>query len=211
MTVTHLLTEPEEAALAIAVEVGVLAEEALARPGAPASPRELSILVSEGQRAREALLLANAGLVKTIARGELGLGSKDFPEIVQEGFLAMAEALLRYDHRRGRFGPYAAAWIRAAVHRAVTTQCGRVEVPVKTLVRHYARRRAEYDASLEAPRRASSPKHEAVRATSKVTGVTVGWMLTLTTRLSLTPPSPSLRRMPMVRVLVLPATMAALL
>lgn len=36
-----------------------------------------------------------------------------------------------------------------------------------------ARRRAEYDASLEAPRRASSPKHEALRAPNKVTGVTV--------------------------------------
>jgi len=35
-----------------------------------------------------------------------------------------------------------------------------------------SRRRAEYDASLDAPRRASSPKYEAVRAPLKVTGVT---------------------------------------
>lgn len=144
MTVTHLLTEFEEAALAVAVEVGVLAEGALAGAvRAEATARELLALAHEGRRARERLLLANTGLVKTIARGELGMSTAQFPEVVQEGFVAMAEALLRYDHRRGRFGPYAAAWIRAGVRRAVATQCGRVEVPVKELARHFARRRTE--------------------------------------------------------------------
>jgi DNA-directed RNA polymerase sigma subunit (sigma70/sigma32) len=143
MTVRHVLTEPEETALAAAVEAGIIAEEALAGGfGVDATVLELAILVREGHEARERLLLANTGLVKTIARGELGMSPAELSEVIQEGFLAMAEALLRYDHRRGRFGPYAAAWIRARVRTAITTQCGQVEVPVKELMRHFARRRA---------------------------------------------------------------------
>lgn len=146
MTVRHVLTEPEETALAAAVEAGIIAEEALAGGfGVDATVLELVLLVREGDQARERLLLANTGLVKTIARGELGMSPTDLGEVIQEGFLAMAEALLRYDHRRGRFGPYAAAWIRARVRTAITTQCGQVEVPVKQLVRHFAQRRAETD------------------------------------------------------------------
>ncbi len=146
MTVRHVLTEQEETALAAAVEAGVIAEEALGGGfGVDATILELAVLVREGHEARERLLLANTGLVKVIARGELGMSPAELGEVIQEGFLAMAEALLRYDHRRGRFGPYAAAWIRARVRTAITTQCGQVEVPVKELVRHFARRRAETD------------------------------------------------------------------
>lgn len=146
MTVTHVLTEPEETALAAAVEAGIIAEEALAGGfRVDATILELVALAREGREARERLLLANTGLVKAIARGELGMSPAELGEVIQEGFLAMAEALQRYDHRRGRFGPYAAAWIRARVRTAITTQCGQVEVPVKELMRHFARRRAETD------------------------------------------------------------------
>jgi RNA polymerase sigma factor (sigma-70 family) len=146
MTVRDVLTEPEETALAAAVEAGIIAEEALAGGfGVDATILELAVLVREGHEARERLLLANTGLVKAIARGELGMSPAELSEVIQEGFLAMAEALLRFDHRRGRFGPYAAAWIRARVRTAITTQCGQVEVPVKELMRHFARRRAETD------------------------------------------------------------------
>lgn len=146
MTVRHALTEPEETALATAVEAGIVAEEALAGGfGVDATILELAALVREGHEARERLLLANTGLVHVIARGELGMSPAELSEVIQEGFLAMAEALLRYDHRRGRFGPYAAAWIRARVRAAITTQCGQVQVPVKELMRHFARRRAETD------------------------------------------------------------------
>jgi RNA polymerase sigma factor (sigma-70 family) len=146
MTTTQLLTASEEVALAATVELGVLAEEAC-RGGfaVDACPDELDVLVAEGRAARERLLLANTGLVKAIARGEFGVSPADFAEVVQEGHLALAEALARYDHRRGRFGPYAAAWIRARVRGAVATQCGLVGVPVRDLARYFAVRRAEMD------------------------------------------------------------------
>jgi RNA polymerase sigma factor (sigma-70 family) len=69
----------------------------------------------------------------------------EFAEVVQEGFLGMAEAVVRYDHRRGRFGPYAAAWIRARVRGALATQCGRSGVPARDMARYFAVRRAETD------------------------------------------------------------------
>ena len=146
MRTTQLLTESEEVALARAVEIGVVAEETL-RGGftVAAGLDELSLLVGEGRAARERLLLANVGLVKTIARGELGSSPVDYAEVVQEGHLALAEALCRYDYRRGRFGPYAAAWIRARVRGAIITQCGRVGVPARDLAKYFAVRRAEVD------------------------------------------------------------------
>jgi len=146
MTTTQLLTEPEEAALAAAVEIGVLAEEAL-RGGfdVVACAEELDVLIHEGRAARDRLLLANTGLVKAIARGEFGASPVEFAEVVQEGHLALAEALARYDHRRGRFGPYAAAWIRARIRGAIATQCGRMGVPARDMARYFAVRRAEMD------------------------------------------------------------------
>ncbi|HSN11221.1 MAG TPA: sigma-70 family RNA polymerase sigma factor [Propionibacteriaceae bacterium] len=143
---THLLSETEEATLAVAVEVGVLAEEAL-RGGilVDAGADELEALAREGRGARERLLLANVGLVKTIAWAEVSAASAEFDEVVQEGHLALAEALVRYDHRRGRFGPYAAAWVRARIRAAVATQCGRTGVPARDMVRYFAARRAETD------------------------------------------------------------------
>ena len=146
MTTTRLLTDAEEVALAAAVEIGVLAEEALRGGFAVAASRaELELLVAEGRAARVQLLLANVGLVMAIARGELGVSPAEFAEVVQEGHLALAEALARYDHRRGRFGPYAAAWIRARVRGAIATQCGRVGVPARDMARYFAVRRAEVD------------------------------------------------------------------
>jgi RNA polymerase sigma factor (sigma-70 family) len=146
MTTTQLLTASQEAALAAAVEIGVLAEEAL-RGGfaVDACPEELDVLVLEGRAAKDLLLLANTGLVKAIARGEFGASPMEFAEVVQEGFLGMAEAVVRYDHRRGRFGPYAAAWIRARVRGALATQCGRSGVPARDMARYFAVRRAETD------------------------------------------------------------------
>jgi len=146
MRTTQLLTGTEEAALAATIEIGILAEEALTGSFAVSASRgELDLLAREGHAARERLLLANVGLVTTIVRGELGRSPADYAEVLQEGHLALAEALVRYDHRRGRFGPYAAAWIRARVRAAVVTQCGRAGVPARDLARYYAVRRAEVD------------------------------------------------------------------
>ena len=146
MTTTHVLTAAEESALAAAVEIGVFADEAL-RGGfaVDACLDELDLLIQEGRAARDRLLLANIGLVKAIVRGEFGASPAEFAEVVQEGHLALAEALTRYDHRRGRFGPYAAAWIRARVRGAVATQCGRVGLSARDMARYFAVRRAEVD------------------------------------------------------------------
>lgn len=146
MNPTKLLTEEEEAFLAETIEIGVLAEEALKdRSNVEACFEDLEFLILEGRAAKDRFLLANLGLVKAIARGEIGVSPADYGEVVQEGHLALAEALARYDYRQGRFGPYAAAWIRARIRSAITTQCGRSGVPARDLSRYYAARRAEMD------------------------------------------------------------------
>ncbi len=129
-TARHLPTSPdrlspaEEVDLARTVEAGVLAAEALTY-GIQATPDELAALARAGQAARERFLLANHGLVVTIAVEEVRGSAATLDELVQEGHVGLAQALERYDYRRGRFGPFAAAWVRQVVRDAAVTGCGR--------------------------------------------------------------------------------------
>ncbi|MDR1077749.1 MAG: sigma-70 family RNA polymerase sigma factor [Propionibacteriaceae bacterium] len=80
-----------------------------------ASPAELEALVRQGEAAHQALTLANLGLVRVIVRdfGRPGTWS----DLFQDGCLALEQAIMRFDFRRGRLGPYAAVWIRQALRR----------------------------------------------------------------------------------------------
>ena len=113
----------DEITLAQRIEAGVLAQELLATGDGQveATPAELAELVAQGSAARDELILAHLGLVGTIA-GEVARRRRlPFDDLFQEGCLAVQQAVMRYDWRKGAFGPYAAIWIRAMVRSFKTT------------------------------------------------------------------------------------------
>ena len=109
------ITEPvldaqQEWHLARVVEAGVYARHLIdhgpARPG-------LEVIAEEGRKAWERLWLANVGMVKLLA-SRYGRGNPDIvDDLVQEGWTALAEALMRYDWTRGvRLSTQAWHWVK---------------------------------------------------------------------------------------------------
>ena len=101
------------------IEAGLLAQEILdgAQETISASEQELTALVDQGRQAKEDLILAHLGLVAVIARQAARLRRVPFSDLFQEGCVALHHAVLRYDWRKGPFGPYAGMWIRSAVRK----------------------------------------------------------------------------------------------
>ena len=117
-TTANRMSAEDETELARTIEAGVLAEQLLAtgeRP-VPATDTELHLLVEAGQRASHRLLLSFARLVGKLAVAEAKRSGLGLEELYQEGFLAMSEALHRFDHRRARFSTYAT--VRVSQHLA---------------------------------------------------------------------------------------------
>jgi RNA polymerase primary sigma factor len=136
-----LLTPEEEVQLAIRIEAGVLAADALARGASPhgATVDELRCLVTAGNQARSRYVQANLRLVSMVANqagARAGLADAD---LFQEGCLGLMTAVDRYDHRRGcRFATYALLWIRAYVGAATAGMLGTMNLPTSraTQLRH---------------------------------------------------------------------------
>ncbi len=136
-----LLTAEEEVQLAIRIEAGVLAADALARGASPhgATVDELRCLVTAGNLARSRYVQANLRLVSMVANqagARAGLADAD---LFQEGCLGLMTAVDRYDHRRGcRFATYALLWIRAYVGAATARMLGTMNLPTSraTQLRH---------------------------------------------------------------------------
>ncbi|WP_197430275.1 sigma-70 family RNA polymerase sigma factor [Auraticoccus cholistanensis] len=132
-----LLDAAEEVALARAMEAGVLAAEALRTtrgPGGEPVPEacraDLVRLREEGERARRRFLLANVRLVASEVRQAAARTSLGEDDLFQEGVLALAECLLRWDHARGtRFVAYALPWVRNRVRAAGAARIGELESP----------------------------------------------------------------------------------
>ena len=120
---TRVLTAEEEVELAKAIEAGLVAGEAL-RHGDHAVPAgDLMAVQRAGDRAWQRFLLGNVRLVQTIAGQEARRSTAGLDELFQEGFLGLAEALLRWDFAAGyRFSTYAAQWIRRRVVNAAVDQ-----------------------------------------------------------------------------------------
>ena len=106
-------------ALAKRIEVGLLAQEMLDQggTGVAATAEELATLAAEGRAATEALVLAHLGLVRVIAAEVARARRIPFADLFQEGCVALQQAVMSYDWRKGPFGPYAGLWIRAGVRR----------------------------------------------------------------------------------------------
>jgi len=115
-----LLTADQEHQLAVTIEAGVLAaavhDGRLPAPRCGPTTAELIELAAAGRRAELTFLEANLRLVKMVSvRAALRSGAAE-EDLFQDGYLGMAEALWRFDHRRRvRFATYALPWIRARI------------------------------------------------------------------------------------------------
>lgn len=127
-----LLTPEEEVQLAVQIEAGVLAADALARDARPdgASVEELRWLVDAGRRARSRYVQSNLRLVAMVANHAGARAGMADADLFQEGCLGLMTAVDRYDHRRGcRFATYALLWIRAYVNAATARMLGTMNLP----------------------------------------------------------------------------------
>lgn len=106
----QLLDAAQEAELARRVELGVYARHLLdtgrGRPG-------LEVVIADGQQAWQRLWLANVGMVKVLAQ-RYGRRDPDLvDDLIQEGWIALAGALMRFDWARGvRLSTHAWYWVK---------------------------------------------------------------------------------------------------
>ncbi|OYN85324.1 sigma-70 family RNA polymerase sigma factor [Parenemella sanctibonifatiensis] len=113
----------EQVALARAVEAGLYAAAVLAgteRQRVPATTEELAAVAAEGERAMAVLVADHIGLVKAMAHQRAPRSDLDYDDLLQDGLVAMIEALRRWDHRSGS---YAAAYVEVCVDGAM--RCNR--------------------------------------------------------------------------------------
>ncbi len=128
---TPLLTPAEELLLARRIEAGVLAGHLLEtgeRP-LPATTEELRALAAEGSAAWQQFLLANVRLVGRLAGREARYTGLPVAELFQEGFVALAGALQRYDTRRGRFSTFATIRVRQHLAEVGASRLGELALP----------------------------------------------------------------------------------
>lgn len=128
MTMRRTLTSEQEASLARIVReekrVETARVELASSLGRSPTPREwaravnsdvesLRSLRSSAIRAKNVLVEANAGLVRSVARRYRGTNAHD--DLVQEGTLGLIHAIEKYDPSKGRLSTYATLWIRASM------------------------------------------------------------------------------------------------
>ncbi len=150
-----LLTAEQEVLLARSIEAGVLASHHLAAGRSPvtATTAELCQLEAEGRLAWQHFLLANVRLVwREVRRCGRGSGISD-EELFQEGFVALAGALQRFDHTRARFTTFAIPRLRQHLAAVSASRLGGMGIPASRAVqlRHAHRLAAELAQELGRP------------------------------------------------------------
>jgi RNA polymerase primary sigma factor len=131
-----LLTADEEVALAKRMEAAGWAREkmtAAEKRGTElmwSEEQSLREVITDGDRAQEHLIRANARLVISVAKKYIGRGVP-FLDLIQEGNIGLIRATNKFEYQRGhKFSTYATWWIRQAVSRAVADQGRTIRVPV---------------------------------------------------------------------------------
>lgn len=114
--------------------LGPYVQALLGDGGAAAGDEELVVAAAAGDAfAREELILAMMPRLVAVARRHGGAGI-ELADLLQEGVLAMLDALTRYDPRRGvPFWAYASAWVRGAMARLAGDQRRAVRLPPRAL------------------------------------------------------------------------------
>lgn len=133
VTSIDLLTAEDESQLARRIEVGLAAEHLPDHRWWSESERDL--LISQGRQAWQHFLLANVRLVQKVAAAEARLSGLAFEDLFQEGCLALAVALQRFDYRRGRFSTYALLRVQRQVSEAAAARLGALALPPSRAVR----------------------------------------------------------------------------
>lgn len=136
-----LLDPARERALARRIEAGIVAAHALAHPWrTDASREELRRIGHEGERARQEFLAANLRLAAMLAGRAARRTGMEPGELLQEGVVALAHALQRFDSRRGRFSTYAFPVVSRHLMQVTSSLGGQLGLPPSRAV---ALRRAE--------------------------------------------------------------------
>jgi RNA polymerase sigma factor (sigma-70 family) len=119
-TRSALLSADEEIELARAIEAGVLARAALDGDfDTPTPADDLRALAAAGDRAWQQMWQANVGLAGMLAGRVCRRHGLPEEDLVSEAQLGLAEAIMRWDHRRGtRFSTTAWIWITSRLQRA---------------------------------------------------------------------------------------------
>src|SRR6195952_5136304 len=129
---TALLTAEQEVDLAKRIEAGVFAAHML-ESGKRLSPQrriDLKMIVRDGGRARNHLLVANLRLVVSLAKRYTGRGMP-LLDLIQEGNLGLIHALEKFDYTKGfKFSTYAIWWVRQGITRAIADQARTIRIPV---------------------------------------------------------------------------------
>src|SRR5664279_1442606 len=129
---TALLTAEQEVDLAKRIEAGVFAGHML-ESGKRLSPQrriDLKMIVRDGGRARNHLLVANLRLVVSLAKRYTGRGMP-LLDLIQEGNLGLIRAMEKFDYAKGfKFSTYATWWIRQAITRGMADQSRTIRLPV---------------------------------------------------------------------------------
>lgn len=137
----ELLSADQEVQLAVAIEVGLLAAEALANGQRPAgaSAAELVALSEAGRAAQRHFYLANLRMVATLAHNWAKRTDLPVDDLFQEGCVGLGEAIRRWDHQRGhRFTTLAWRQIDHKIAQAARLRCGQLQA-----TSHQARYRYE--------------------------------------------------------------------
>ena len=129
---TALLTAEQEVDLAKRIEAGVFAAHKLesAKRLTPQRRIDLKMIVRDGNRARNHLLVANLRLVVSLAKRYTGRGMP-LLDLIQEGNLGFIRAVEKFDYTKGfKFSTYATWWIRQAISRGMADQGRTIRLPV---------------------------------------------------------------------------------
>lgn len=129
---TALLTAEQEVELAKRIEAGVFAAHVLESDVELSLQRrkDLRMVVRDGGRARNHLLVANLRLVVSLAKRYTGRGMP-LLDLIQEGNLGLIRAVEKFDYTKGfKFSTYATWWIRQAISRGMADQGRTIRLPV---------------------------------------------------------------------------------
>jgi RNA polymerase sigma factor (sigma-70 family) len=97
------------------------------------SSSEAGYWQKQGDETRNELILANLGLVTSLARKYTQYGL-EIDDLEQEGRIGLGKAIEKFDYRRGwQLSTYAEHWIRQAITRALSKQARTIRIPEERL------------------------------------------------------------------------------
>ncbi|WP_204060597.1 sigma-70 family RNA polymerase sigma factor [Microbispora corallina] len=130
-----VLTAMDEVGLARRIQMGLNAEEAIAKGDASEALLELA---DDGKRAKQTLVAHNIRLAMSVVKHYVSpatnrsfVGDMSFEDLLQEASIGLNRAAEKFDPRLGyKFSTYAVWWIRQSVTRAIANTSTTIRLPV---------------------------------------------------------------------------------